>query len=338
MIYLCLRPDPFRYRLWLQDLKRKLDPAMADFNYQELPGRESSLADITDAAYAMPMMDAARIVAVTGWLQARRGSGRKPDDAERAALLSRLAQLPAETWLVFAEPEMRGLKNWQGAFGPLAQTETAQLQALAQDGRLEVVPLDAPHAKELPAWIQKRCRAKQMACADDAVRELGLRAGHDLQLLDTELDKMAAYADGAVVSVEDVRAMVTDYREDPIWGLADAVFRQERSRALSSLAHLLDQGLSPIQILATLGSQVGLMAAVRMDKAGDQDIASQMKVSPYALRHARRKAARYSARQIVQFSDMLLEADYAMKSQPHAEAILEELIGRFVTPTSWTPV
>lgn len=339
MIYFCHRPDPFRYRLWIRDLKAGLDPAMVDFNWQRLEGPQISVAEAAAVAHAMPMMSDMRVVEIHGLLQhlmkrKRHKSTRAQGTAEGAELLHMLASLPPETRLVLVEPEARANQGWAQSVKALATAQTPPLEAIG----IESVDLATPQKRQLDDWIRERCRTKNLNCTAAAVRMLHQRVGHDLQLLDMELDKMAAYANGARLSEQAVGAMVADYREEPIWRLADAVFRQERAQAMSAMVQLLEQGLSPIPILATLGTQMRLLAAVKMSRARDQEIVSQMKVRPFAVQRARRNAARFSTAQILMFSDLLQEADFAMKSQPNAEQTLEILIGRLITPASWTAV
>lgn len=335
MIYLCPQPNPFRYRLWLQDLKGQLEPSMADFNFQIFDGARVDAGEIAAAAMAMPMMSDVRIVEVTGLLDRLRSDTKQQTREERALLLEALPDLPAETLLILAEPSAQRSKDWRGRFGKLNKRERELVTGLSQSGQLETVELPTPRNRELDRWIEKRCADKSLRCDRRALAALGARAGHDLLLLETELDKLAAFADGDLLTVEDVESLVTDYREEPIWQLANAVFSQQPREAIASLAQLEAQGFTPYQILATLGSQLRLIAAVKGDNAPDDVIASSLQAHPYPVSLARRRARHYTESQILYLYDLMQEADYAMKSQPHADQILEALIGRLVTPALW---
>ncbi len=342
MIYLCLQPNPFRYRLWLRDLKGQLDPDMADFNFLGLDGARTSAAEVGDAAAVMPMMSDVRIVEVTGLLDRLRpilqkgGTERKAQArTERTELLAVMRDLPAETILVLMEPAVSSARDWKSRFGALGSRDKAELAALETRQALAVVRLDTPQKTELIAWIEQRGAEKGLTGTPDALWALGQRVGHDLQLLDLEMDKLAAYTDGAALTVQDVAALVTDYREEPIWQLAEAVFSQSQAQALTSLAHLEAQGFTPYHILGTLSSQLRLITAVKLSDAADEVIATTLKVHSYAIRRARGKAGRFSRRQLLHFCDLLQDADYAMKSQAHPEQTLEVLIGRLITPALW---
>jgi len=343
MIYLCPQPNPFRYRLWRRDLKRRLDPDMADFNFRHLDGTKSAVAEVGEATALMPMMSDVRIVEVTGLLDRLRaalqqgGAERKAQArAERTELLAVLRALPPEILLVLLEPGASGAKDWRARFGALGNQDKELLAGLQTAQKLEVVLLGTPTKTDLLAWIAQRGAAKNLLCTPEAQWALAQRAGHDLQLLDLEMDKLAAYADGDPLTMQEVTELVADYREEPIWQLADAVFSQSRRAAVTSLAHLEAQGFTPYHILGTLSSQLRLMAAVKMSEAADAAIAAALRVHPYAVRRARGKARRFSRSQILYCCDLLQEADYAMKSRAHPEQTLEVLIGRLVTPALWT--
>ncbi len=342
MIYLCLQPNPFRYRLWLQNLKRRLDPDMADFNFLRLDGATVTAAAVGDAAAVMPMMSDVRIVEVGGLLDRlrailQRGEARRKEQArgECTALLTILRDLPVETILVLMEPESSRSKDWRSRFGTLDKQDREFLADLKAREALAVVSLDTPEQADLIQWMERRGAEKGLTCNPDALWALGQRVGHDLQLLDLEMDKLAAYADGASLTAPEVEELVADYREEPIWQLADAVFSQAQGKAMRSLAHLEAQGFTPYHILGTLSTQLRLLAAVKMGNASDEVIASALKVHPYAIQKARRKAHRFSRDRILYLCDLLQEADYAMKSRSHPEQILEALIGRLLMPALW---
>ena len=344
MIYLCLQPNPFRYQIWVRELKKRLDPDMADFNFQRFDGTKVSAMEVADAAAAMPMMSDVRIVEVEGLLDHLRailhkgGSERQElARAERKELLAVMQELPAETILVFLEPASSRAKDWRSRFGSLGKPDLEMLAELKVEQKLELVPLRTPEKKELVNWIEQRGTEKGLSCTMDAMWVLGQRVGHDLQLLEMEMDKLAAYANGEQLTVQIVEEMVTDYREEPIWQLADAVFSQSRRKAMTSLAHLEAQGFTPYHILGTLSSQLRVIAAVKMSHTTDDVIATALRVHPYAVRMAYGRANRFSRDQILYFCDLVQEADYAMKSQAHPEQTLEILIGRMVTPAMWEP-
>ena len=342
MIYLCLQPNPFRYRLWLRTLKNQLDPDMADFNFQKFDGAKISAAEVGDAAAAMPMMSDVRIVEVEGLLDRlrsdlQRGSAERKALArtERTELLNIMWDLPRETLLVLMEPESSRATDWKSRFGSLGKKEKEILTDLEAEQTLNVVLLNTPVKQELIKWIEQRGQEKNLACDTEALWALAQRAGHDLQLLDLEMDKLAAYADGDTLSRQDIEELIADYREEPIWQLADAVFSQSRRKAMISLTHLESQGFTPYHILGTLSSQLRLMAAVKMSSSSDEAIASALKAHPFAIRMARGKANRFSQNEILYFCDLLQDADFTMKSQAHPEQTLEVLIGLLVTPAMW---
>ena len=359
MIHLCAGADPFRYQLFLRELKADLDPAMADFNYVELEAPDASLEDIQREIQALPVMADQRIVAAHGIWTAIAGSARRSGATGRETLAERwqqglvaLAGMPDSTVLVLYEPDLKpDFKEIRELPAPPELMAVPTVENLEREGRLiREDHLRVPKREEfrtwpqflrtwtqfLRDWTESRCSEKKLRLAEPAVvDELVRRASSDLRNLDQELDKLAAYAKGESISFEAVQELVPDYSEDLIFALSNAVFQQQRDEAMRALSQLLSQNEHPIKILATLGAQARMLAAVRLSRESPDAIAKAMKVKPYAVQRAMRNAARLSPDQVRAMVDMLLEADLKMKSTPHAEAVLETLVGHLVSPKTW---
>ena len=343
MIHLCAGADPFRYQLFLRDLKAGLDPAMVDFNYVELEAPGALLEDIQREIQGLPVMADERIVAAHGIWTAFAGSVRRAGSGGRETLAERwqqgltvLAGMPESTVLVLYEPDLKpDFKEIRELPAPTGFMAVPTVEDLERDRKLIRQNLQAPKRNEMRGWTEFRCSEKRLRIAGPAVDELVRRASSSLRNLDQELDKLAAYAKGEPISLEAVQELVPDYSEDFIFALSNAVFQQRRDEAMRVLGHLLAQGLHPIQILATLGAQARMLAAVRLSGDSPEAIAKKMKANVYTVQRSARNAARLSPDQILAMVDMLLEADLKMKSTPHAEAVLETLVGRLVSPETW---
>ncbi len=357
MIYLCAGADPFRYQLFLRELKAGLDPAMADFNYVELEAPGASLEDIQREIQALPVMADQRIVAAHGIWTAFAGSARRSGAKGREALAERwqlcltaLADMLESTVLVLYEPKLKhDFKAIRELPIPAGAMAESTVEALEQGQKLKRKNLATPQRNKLYSWTEFRCREKQLQVEEPAMAELVRRARgirddrrnldpEALRNLDQELDKLAAYAKGEPISREAVQKLVPDYSEDLIFALSNAVFQQQRDKAMRALGQLLFQGEDPIHILATLGPQVRLLAAVRLSHESPKAIAETMNVRGFAMNRALRNAARFTPDQIRAMVDMLLEADLKMKSTSHAKVVLETLVGRLVSPETWLQV
>jgi len=88
-----------------------------------------------------------------------------------------------------------------------------------------------------------------------AVRELAERVGPDAAALAQETAKLAAWAGGQIVTVEDVRRLTPATRERVAWTLADALGPGRAAEALRALRQLLDQSESAIALAAGLESR-----------------------------------------------------------------------------------
>lgn len=97
------------------------------------------------------------------------------------------------------------------------------------------------------------------------------KTGYDLRTVTSELVKLVQYAAKRTeITAEDVAAVVTKTKKDPIFELTNAVMERKTGQALSTVASLLERGLFPPQILAALHNQLRKMILARnfLDQTG----------------------------------------------------------------------
>jgi DNA polymerase III subunit delta len=209
-----------------------------EHNLTEL-GPETTVTALRMAADVVPFLADRRMVIVYGLigrLTGRGGAQRRPARGRKSAnsdagpdeyqvLLDYLPDLPQSTSLV-----------------------------LVEDGKPDVQPLVAviprgrsadrayPRVVDVPRWVRGRAAQIGVDLDETAVRELaGLGAG-DLRRLDSELRKLADYADGRRVSRADVRELVTG-REVDVWALLDGLAERNAGKALAAFRALINQGV-----------------------------------------------------------------------------------------------
>lgn len=131
-----------------------------------------------------------------------------------------------------------------------------------------VVAAMAPRPTALGAWVETEARERGLALAPGAARELADRLGArvtdgdvDRRFLSRialgELDKLALRhaIDGAPVTADDVRELVSETTPGSVWALTDAVGDRRGLVALTALDRLLDTTPEPV-LLAVLHRRV----------------------------------------------------------------------------------
>lgn len=342
MVLLLLNADEYLATERLAAARAALgDPEMAGLNTAELSGGQVSPAAIRGEAMLMPFLAPRRLVIVRGYLEQldkRMGQSKSTDSAvyaEAATLLASLADIPDTADLIFVDSGVdrrRGL--WKGftlsdRSGGQPQ-KVAGLEALIKTGVVQSEELATPDPKRaLPGWVQQRARARHIAIGGDAVAVLVDFVGPNLRQLDNELEKLALYALGRPITVQDVRAMVSDASEELIWNLTDGLGQRNGRNAMHALRELRRNEESPIGLLSSIARQYRLLIMVKsaMQDGGDENsIAQRLGEKPYPVRKAMQLAPRYTFAELEAVMAALLAADMAMKTGANQDTELDLLV------------
>ncbi len=266
------------------------------------------------AAAAVPFLADRRLVMVRGLL-GRLDENDKSVGEGWEKLAERLRDIPPTTELVFVETQVlkrggRGLR----AVGPAADVKECQ----------------PPRGTALEAWIQGRFASAGAKASSDAVARLAWLTGGDLRLLDQEVQKLALYASGSAVAVQDVNAMVTEAREESIFAAVDAVLERRAGVAMKLMYSLLGAGSTASDILNMIARQVRLTLLAADLSAGGlaaDEVGKRIGVTNrFALEKTLRLAGRFSPEYLASIHRRLLAADLSIKTGQLDERLAVELL------------
>ncbi len=255
-----------------------------------------------------------------------RAAGRSNAAAER--LLSLVTELPEGAALALAEERpSRDVAKPPPLLKRLAD-------AVRERGGV-VLERNAPRRNELTGWIRNHAsetgiRIEPPAAGllaqliGGAVWESDIERGEQTRAADSELRKLATYAGGRAISVEDVEALSADVRPASVFAITNAIDRREPAAAADALQRALDDGQPALRILASLSGRVGDLIVARdlsARKAAPTEIARR--VGRGNARVAERlveAARRYTAEELESMLIGLYEADVAIKTNAIDEA------------------
>lgn len=342
MIHLLLGADEYLSAEWLAARKATLgDPEMASLNTIELNGAQSNAAVILGEASMMPFLAPQRLVIVRGLLdnyEKRMAASKNAEAAiytEMATFLDGLSGVPDSCILALVDNSVdkrRGL--WKGyvlpAAGDRPERRIDGLDALIKAGVVHLETLTAPDVKELPGWLQRRARHKNIAIEGAAVALLCNFVGPNLRQLDNELEKLSIYADGRPITPQDVRAMVADASEEMIWNLTDALAQRQPAKAMQALRDLRRNDQNPIYILTMIARQYRMLIEVKsLAGAGVTnhfDIAKALGYAAFPVQKALQLSHQYTFAELEETLERLLEVDMAMKSGVDQDTELDFLV------------
>ena len=215
----------------------------------------------------------------------------------------------------------------QGAVLALVAEELPRGSALVnlaeKAGR--VLRYDVPKPSSLHAWARAELERLGVSADADAARALVELVGDDTVALASELEKLAAWADGEPVGRAEVEQLATPGREAAAWALSDAW----GARDLPALLEACDLALEkkePFLLAVGLASHVGrVRAAQALAEQGlrSREVAAQLKMKEFPARKALQHAERYSREELDSALVRFAELDAAIKGASRLSGELE---------------
>ena len=206
-----------------------VDPATSDFNLDTRRGADLT-AEALGSLLGTPPMMAERRVAII------RDVGALKKDAR--SVLDRYIRNPSydTTVILVAAPGAKTDKALQTGTTPL-----------------EFNPLDGSRVSR---WIAHHARAiLNVEVTEGAADLLHEAVGNDLYQMASELDKLASYTNGEIITEDSVSAVVGIRRGETVADFLDSVMRRDATGALNLIPHILSQpktsGVSLVMALST---------------------------------------------------------------------------------------
>lgn len=316
LIYIFHGEDDFQRAAQIKKLRAEMgDPQFADLNTTTLEGRALSFGELRHHADAIPFLSETRLVIVEGLL-ARLDPRRKASDDDDAPeeesnpelkqqLLEYLPNLSPTTNLLFIENKKLAANN-------------AVLKFADKDKRHAQVKLfAAPPADQLADWVIDHVERKGGTIDFSAANDLALFIGADLRALDSEIEKLIVYKNGATIRREDVRVMVASAQETSIFELVDAIGARKTQRALELLHEQLRNNANEFYLLTMITRQYRILLQVRDLAARGMStdaIQKQLGLHPFVTKKMNEQARAYSVEQLEDILSKLLETDVSLKT------------------------
>ena len=236
-LYLFLGEEVYLQERALRLLTETLDEAGRMFNVGVFTvgadsgsGSRTTAAQAIDAANQWPMMSERRIVVVREF--------DKIKEEEHELVLDYLKRPSPTTTVVFQAVSADQRRK----------VTTALMKACT------VVAFDELKDDEARRWAEGYVKLRERVIEPRALDRLIALAGTRLARLVNELDKLAAYSGGEVITEAAVLELVPRSREHTSWELWDAIIKRDGKRGMRLIKHMLDDGDSgaPLMILGAL--------------------------------------------------------------------------------------
>ena len=313
-LYMLWGPEEYLREQYLSQLKSICLPEGEDsFSYKRFDGPELDLDELRYAVDAIPFMTERSFV------ELRDVDTNKLKEPEK--YIAVLSDIPDYCTVVFVfgasyEPDGR-LKMTKGL------REIAQELKFTQQSQGMLID-----------WINRRFAAAGKGITLEAAQRLIFVSGDLMSGLIPEIEKVAAFAKGDKVTVEDVDAVANHIPEAVIFDMTDLIAQKKYNSAMAVLGELLsDKNNEPIPMLAMLGLQMRKLYAARLSI--EKNLGTKYVMEACAIKYdyiASRlisSARGFSLPQLKRAVEICAETDYRIKSSAQDDReLLKEAVLR----------
>ncbi len=206
--------------------------------------------------------------------------------------------------------------------------DSALVKAVTKSGDVKVYDVTK---KQLPEWVGEQF-ARLGASADrDACRALVEALGDDVGDFESEIQKLATWANGETITRAAVEELAVGRAETPIFAVTDSWGRRDVAATLRATESLLDRSHRPrsgelIRLVASLVAHIGrVRKASRLVDEGvrSSEIASRLKIHPFVAEKSAKQAGNFSPDELAQATVRLAELDAGAKGGSRLPAELQ---------------
>lgn len=294
-VYLIFGDEELLLERALHRLRQRVgEVADLDFNFDTFDGESVDPTVVVAAANTLPFASDRRLVVVRNIDKMR---------ADDAAMLVEYARDPAPTACVVLVakkiPKNSRLYKAVDALGGVAEYK-------------------APRKHELPGWVVELFAQRGKRITRDGAEALVRAVGRDLRALQSEADKIIAYAgESAAVERADVESVVSETAPVSVFDLLNAIGARECATALERLDDLLADGEQLLGIHAMALRHLRQLISVRalLDRGADRAVIQrEVGLQPWQASATIEQARRFDAAELAAALTDAAELEARLKS------------------------
>lgn len=303
-MYLLFGDEPYL----IGNYKKRLREAIAgddtmNFNYFE--GKNPDVREIISLADTMPFFADRRLILIDG-------SGFFKSAQEELAAY--LPNMPDTTCMVFCENEVDKRNKLYKRVKELGYA--AELKKQDSD--------------QLMRWAAGILGKDGKKITRQVMEYFLERTGDDMENIRTELEKLICYTMGRdVTTKEDVEAVGTVHVTNRIFEMVTAIVAGNTKKAMELYEDLLTLKEPPMRILFLIARQFNQLLQVKeltASGSGKGEIASKLKIPPFAAGKLIAQAKAFSREQILSYVQLCVESEEAVKTGRLSDRLAVELL------------
>ncbi|MFT6717737.1 MAG: DNA polymerase-3 subunit delta [Sphingobacteriales bacterium] len=280
------------------------------FNYALLYGRDTDINTVVSEAKQFPVMAEKRLIIV-----------KEAQNIKNWDLLeSYLKQVNPQSLIIFAHKH-KSLDKRKSVYKALKKA----------DAVVECVSIKDHH---LPAWIKAEVKKAKLTIGDRETLLLAEHIGNNLTRISQEINKLKiVLGDGGVIDTSSIEKHIGISKEYNIFELQNALGEGNVVKAVKITKFFADhpkENPLPVILAFLYGYFSKVISLHYLKDKSDSNVASKLKVPPFAVKNYKQAARVFKAGKTVQIISLLREYDLRSKgvnnkSADHG-ALLTELI------------
>ena len=234
-LYIFHGEEHYLMERYLEKIRKQLIPdGLEEFNHRRFEGRGLTAAAIGDAIDMFPVFSDRTLIEIHDY------DIFKAPESERKQLISYFSDMPEYVCLIFIydtiefKPDKR-LKDSKDILKNAHEVEFA-----LQDG------------EKITRWVYKHVKEGGKAISLNDAEYLSFITGGQMTALNTEIEKLCSYANGDVITRQDIDTCVIPATDAVSYKLANAIISGNPSAATATLSDLLRMREPAHKILFTL--------------------------------------------------------------------------------------
>ena len=192
----------------------------------------------------------------------------------------------------------------------------------------EIVDCNHLDRSDLVKWLNNQLAKNNVKIEKGAFDYIVDLSGADLAYLNSELPKLVSYAGDKTVTREDVDLTFTKNKNYFVYHLSNAIDSKDKKTQVDILNTLtLSQSVG--EVFMFLGSYFRRMFYCAIDKGSDENLATILKVKPYAISKCKQLVTKNKASYYIDLYNKYINLDFSIKSGDITpqNAIYELLLG-----------
>ncbi|MFQ6724587.1 MAG: DNA polymerase III subunit delta, partial [Clostridia bacterium] len=230
-----------------------------------------------------------------------------------ANLLNTMAFGDSYRVVVFATPNAEQVKEINKLTKDLGRVVVVCVQPDSKVENAEIVDCNHLDRTDLTKWVNNylaKSNTKIEKGAFDYIIDL---SGGDLAYLNTELPKLVSYAGDKTITRDDVDLIFTKNKNYFVYHLSNAIDLKDK-KAQFDILNTLTLSQSVGEIYTFLGPYFRRMFYCAISKDSDENLASILKVKPYAISKARQMVAKNKPTYYIDLYNKYINLDFSIKS------------------------